>query len=103
VAAVASVAAAAAATDRNLVLSFWRRSGNAPAPFSRDGTSWRTLTLRQMASKHHASFPTRPLPVPAHVVAVSRLQLPEDEGGEDGHRAEDEKRAVDAVEQLARL
>jgi hypothetical protein len=39
----------------------------------------------------------------AHVVAVSRFQLPEHERREDGHRAEDEKRAVDAVEQLARV
>jgi hypothetical protein len=34
VAAVVSVAAPATDTDRNLLLSFWRRSGNAPAPFS---------------------------------------------------------------------
>src|ERR1039458_3151133 len=36
-----------------------------------------------------------PLPVLAHVVAVSRLQLPEHDRREDGHRAEDEECAVD--------
>ena len=43
------------------------------------------------------------LPVLAHVGAVVRLQLAEHGRREDGHRAEDEEREVDAVEQLGRV
>src|SRR5271169_3477112 len=37
------------------------------------------------------SLPARRLPMLAHVVAVARLQLAEDDRREDGHRAEDEE------------
>jgi hypothetical protein len=72
------------------------RRENAPLPVFHPATLGPAAGIGQPRS-----LTARRLPMLAHAVAVARLQLPEHDRRNDGHRAEDEEGAVNAVEHLA--